>query len=143
MPETASLSLKLAGAPSSVSQARGLLAGFLGDNPRSDDAVTIISELVTNAVLHSASGADGGEFEIRFAVLTGLLRLEVVDQGGADLEPLAPPEESFEPAEDPAFPYGESGRGLKIVEAYADRWGRERSPGRGLWWAELDWKETA
>jgi anti-sigma regulatory factor (Ser/Thr protein kinase) len=143
MPETASLSLKLAGVPSSVDQARSLLRGFLGDSARKDDAVTILSELATNAVLHSLSGANGGEFELRFELVGGSLRLEVIDQGKVDAAPLSPPEESFAPAEDPAFPHGESGRGLLIVDAYADRWGRQQSPGRGLWWAELDWKETA
>lgn len=144
MPETASLSLKLAGAPSSVVQARGLLRGFLGDSPRTDDAELILSELATNAVRHSASGSgSGGEFEIRFTLLADGLRLEVVDQGKAPSAPLAPPDESFAPDEDPAFPHGESGRGLGIVDAIADRWGRVNRPGRGLSWAELDWKEPS
>lgn len=142
MPETAGLSRTLAGEPTSVVQARSLLRSFAGDNPRTDDAELVLSELATNAVMHSASRQDGGEFEIRLALLPGCLRIEVADQGQPVSAPLSPPEESFGPDEDPAFPYGESGRGLMLVDAVADRWGRDRDPDRGLWWAELEWKET-
>jgi serine/threonine-protein kinase RsbW len=135
MPEI--LSCKLPGHPASVAAARRWALGFLGLDPRADDALVIVSELATNAVLHSRSREEGGEFEVRLELAPDVLRIEVVDPGEAG--PLAPsaPDEAFGPAEDPAFPYGESGRGLLIVYRLADDWGHKRRESSTLWWAEL------
>ena len=42
-----------------------------------------VSELATNAVLHSASRNPGGTFTVRAAVFDGCVRIEVEDNGGA------------------------------------------------------------
>jgi len=136
MPE--SLTRTLPGLPSSVREARGELPGFLPDATRLDDASLVLSELVTNAVLHSPAGGDGGEFEIRFQLDGGTLRIEVRHEGDAAAVMLPPADESFHPGEHPAFPFGESGRGLTLVDAIADKWGLDSAAGGGvLWWAEL------
>ncbi|MFF1733785.1 MULTISPECIES: ATP-binding protein [unclassified Streptomyces] len=91
------------------------------------DAVLLVSELTTNAVLHTASGH----------VLCGLtltgderrLRIELHDDSGTLVRP---PEHHAGPGE-------ESGRGLLLVQQLADRWGSARSTraeGKVVW-AEL------
>lgn len=133
MPE--SLSRTLPGLPSSVRQARIELRAFLDGCGRLDDALLVLAELANNAVLHSASR--DGQFEVRFERLPGVLRLEVTDQGPAAELP-DEQDDAFAPAQDPAFPYGESGRGLELVDALADKWGCDSTPtGPATWWAEL------
>ncbi|MEV6791112.1 ATP-binding protein [Streptomyces sp. NPDC051320] len=91
------------------------------------DAVLLVSELTTNAVLHTDSGQ----------VLCGLtltgeerrLRIELHDEGST---PVRPPERHAGPGE-------ENGRGLFLVQQLADSWGSARSTrveGRFVW-AEL------
>lgn len=128
MPE--SLSRTLPGLPQSVREARSELRGFLVDDTRTADAELIVSEFATNAVVHSRSREPGAVFEVRFELAPGALRIEVVDEGDPTVAPLAPEDESFGPRE--------SGRGLLIVDALADKWGHDSTPeGRLLWWAEL------
>ncbi|ROQ77152.1 hypothetical protein EES39_24785 [Streptomyces sp. ADI92-24] len=91
------------------------------------DAVLLVSELTTNAVLHTDSGQ----------VLCGLtltgderrLRIELHDEGPT---PVRPPEHLAGPCE-------ENGRGLLLVRQIADRWGSAhstRTEGKFVW-AEL------
>lgn len=91
------------------------------------DAVLLVSELTTNAVLHTGSGH----------VLCGLtltaderrLRIELHDEGTT---PVRPPGHRPGPDE-------ESGRGLLLVSQLADSWGSARSTraeGKVVW-AEL------
>src|SRR5687768_1334474 len=74
-----------------------------------DDVALAVSELVTNAVLHAASG-------VTMTVLAGddVLRVEVAD---------ASPTASRLDARLPADAAGATGRGLDIVAALAQRWG--------------------
>ncbi|MEU1468262.1 ATP-binding protein [Streptomyces sp. NPDC005761] len=91
------------------------------------DAVLLVSELTTNAVLHTGSGH----------VLCGLtlagderrLRIELHDEGST---PVRRPEHHAGPDE-------EGGRGLLLVQQLADSWGSARSTrGEGkVVWAEL------
>ncbi|WP_285572133.1 MULTISPECIES: ATP-binding protein [unclassified Streptomyces] len=91
------------------------------------DAVLLVSELTTNAVLHTGSG--------RF--LCGLtlsgderrLRIELHDEGST---PIRPPDHRAGPGE-------ENGRGLFLVSQLADRWGSARSTRAegNVVWAEL------
>ncbi|WSV01367.1 ATP-binding protein [Streptomyces sp. NBC_01023] len=91
------------------------------------DAVLLVSELTTNAVVHTDSAR----------VLCGLmltgderrLRIELHDD---DRTPVRPPEHLAGPGE-------EGGRGLFLVQQLADRWGSARSTraeGKVVW-AEL------
>jgi serine/threonine-protein kinase RsbW len=98
--------------PQHIHAARTFLAALLDSGPAADDAILCVSELASNAVLHSASHHPGGTFTIRAGFHDGQrLRVEVCDQGG----PWSPH------AGDEHSPHG---RGLLIVSALADDWGR-------------------
>jgi serine/threonine-protein kinase RsbW len=60
---------------------RSALRQFLGSCPVADDAVSLLSELAANAVLHSDSGNSGGTFTVRAQHADGYVRCEVEDQG--------------------------------------------------------------
>jgi serine/threonine-protein kinase RsbW len=106
-----------------IGQARRFLAAILADLPAADDAVLCLSELATNASVHSRS-RDGGHFTIRVELHGERLRVAVRDQGGAWAQPTA--------ADD------RHGRGLVIVSNLATSWGRDGHPAVG-WtvWFEM------
>jgi anti-sigma regulatory factor (Ser/Thr protein kinase) len=85
--------------------------------PRYDDVVLVVSELVSNSVRHGASEG----IDVKVTARSGRIRVEVTDQG-------------------PGFsvddPRGE-GLGLTIVEKLADRWGMKNGRRRFTVWAEL------
>ena len=92
----------------------------------SESAAHIVAELATNAMVHGR--VPGRDFQLRLAVVRKALRIEVTDTRG-DRLPVA-----VAPA-----PLTESGRGLLIVEALADRWGIIPGPvPRKTVWAEID-----
>ncbi|MDO0933939.1 ATP-binding protein [Streptomyces sp. DG2A-72] len=92
-----------------------------------EDAVHVVAELVSNAVLHGH--VKGRDFRLALWLLAdGTLRIEVTDARG-DRLPRIP---------DAVDSDAESGRGLRIVAAYADRWGIEEAPANcKTVWAEL------
>lgn len=85
--------------------------------PRYEDVVLVVSELVANSVRHGASS----NIDVRVAAQTDRIRVEVTDDG-------------------PGFsvddPRGE-GLGLLIVDKLADRWGMEDGGQKFTVWAEL------
>ncbi len=87
-----------------------------------DDAILVASELVSNAVVHSGSDPSE-EIELVAELGRGALRLVVTDPGHSDRRP------TVRGAEYP----GPGGRGLRVVEALAGRWGRERRGGTVVW----------
>jgi len=107
-------------------------AGVAADEPLAETLILLISELVTNAVVHTGCPAVlcmllprrcGGE-GARGAV--GSVRVEV-----ADASSRAPRRRQAE-GEDTG------GRGLELVSGLADRWGWEHEPGGKRVWCELD-----
>ena len=91
-----------------------------------DEAVTdslqvIVSELVTNAIVHADSAP-----ELRVMVDEGRVRVEVVDAAAA-----APP--LTRSADDRGRA---GGYGLRLVHVLADRWGWESTGAGKLVWAE-------
>ena len=93
--------------PDSVGTARRLVnahATTLGPRKR-EDAALMVSELVTNALLHGT-----GTISLRIEVEASMLRVEVSDEGNVALSP------SLTPGD-----YG--GWGLHIVDQLADDWG--------------------
>src|SRR5690606_22409875 len=70
----------LSGTPCAPGEARRFVRKHLDGHPRLDDAVLAVSELVTNAVRHSASG-DGGTVTVALAEIPGAVRVEVTDGG--------------------------------------------------------------
>jgi anti-sigma regulatory factor (Ser/Thr protein kinase) len=110
------------GHPARVAQARRFVAAVLNGCPLTDTAVLLTSELVTNALAHTPSGT-GGSFEVIVWRDADSVLVAVLDDGsdrspatvGVDLE-------------------SESGRGLGLVAALADRWGHQGGmAARAVW----------
>lgn len=116
-----------AAVPSQVSQARRYLASLLDGHRAAEDAMTCLSELATNAVLHSDSGELGGSFDVSVTVEPGRIRIEVADQGGSWRRRCLNAD-------------GECGRGrgLGIVAAVASAWGIAGDRSGRTAWCELD-----
>lgn len=114
------LELVLPCVPEAARTARHALRGLLPGT--SDVAELLLTEVVANAVRH----AGHGEVTVRAHLLSGLLRVEVLD-GSPDLPP---------DAGDPG-PEAESGRGLLLIEALAERWGATPTHGGKCVWFEL------
>ena len=113
------------GRPEYVRQVRADARSLLAGCPAADEVILCLSELATNAVLHSNSGRPGGTFTVRIGSRPGAdIRIEVEDDGGAWLAP----------APDPG-----SGRGLDIIGALAAEWGIAISPAGRTVWARFDW----
>ena len=111
--------------PLQVAHARRFIAGVLTGLSAADDVVLCVSELASNAVLHSSSRAPGGHFVIRAWIsAAGRIRTEVEDCGG----PWVPDAEQDE----------ERGRGLLIVARLATRWGITGGDCGRVAWLELD-----
>ncbi|KUO20354.1 ATP-binding protein [Streptomyces dysideae] len=90
-----------------------------------DPAAHIVAELAANAVTHGR--IPGRDFLLLLHVVGDTLRIEVTDTCG-DLLPY--PQHPV--------PEAESGRGLLLVDAFADRWGVAEGPApRKTVWAEI------
>ncbi|MET8696263.1 ATP-binding protein [Streptomyces bauhiniae] len=111
----------------SVSKARDfarLFADGTGADGLADDLVLIVSELVTNAVLHGKT-PPGRQVEVTLDHSAGRVRVEVRDTGEGI------------PRRRPSVPLAVAGRGLEIVDALSEKWGvTEQVVGKTVW-AEL------
>nr|WP_237525897.1 ATP-binding protein [Streptomyces sp. SID4923] len=108
--------------------ARLLTTAHLGDwGLPTEAAAHIVAELAANAATHGR--VQGRDFRLSLTVSdTARLRIELTDTRSDRL-----------PVPDRPDLYAESGRGLLIVAALADRWGVEEGPvPRKTVWAELD-----
>lgn len=124
---------ELAAHPGSVAQARRLtharLAGWSVGADTCDNAALVMSELVTNAIVHTASSRVVCELLDH----DDMVRIAVHDQGCAPGEPHPSPQRADE----------EHGRGLLLVDALCRAWGaQEHGPGL-LVWAELSRRADA
>jgi anti-sigma regulatory factor (Ser/Thr protein kinase) len=109
----------------SVPSARRLVAAVLaGWEARHDpeDVALLVTELVTNVIDHV-----GGEAAItlELALSDGWLRISVAD--GSSVRPVVRELSTENPR----------GRGLRLVQAIADRWGAEDHEGGKQIWFEL------
>lgn len=87
-----------------------------------DPARQLVAELAANAADHGR--VPGRDFRLALYVVGAVLRIEVTDTRGQDLpRPQVPASDA------------ESGRGLLLVEALADRWGvtEGRFPRKTVW----------
>jgi anti-sigma regulatory factor (Ser/Thr protein kinase) len=118
-----------------VSQARHALASELSSlgvaEEPSEDAMLVMSELVSNAVKHAAP-LPGGEVRVRWSIATDCLHLEITD-GGAVTRP--------NPAIATVFALG--GRGLDIVRTISDQWGVTHDSDSVTVWADVPRLPTA
>ncbi len=118
--------LRLPGRPDQVARARRWISQELGrGHPLHDDCVLLTSEIATNAVLHSRTGA-GGAFTLDLSHSDKRVYVSVRDEGSA--EP---------PCACHAAPSAANGRGLPLLEALARRWGLIREAGANEVWFEL------
>jgi anti-sigma regulatory factor (Ser/Thr protein kinase) len=115
----------LSAQPEQVAEARRLVAGYLREQGDDDGevAVLLVSELVTNAILHGRA-----PLELRAQALGSAVRVEVQDQ---------------DPARPPVLRHDVDltevgGRGLQLVDTLADRWGWAERDGGKVVWFELD-----
>lgn len=84
-----------------------------------DDALLLVTELVTNAVVHA-----GTDVELHVELGGGSVRIDVVDHGGGTL-PVVP---------EVAGNDREGGRGLFLLDALAQEWGtRHFQGGKSMW----------
>ena len=101
------LSTNLPRSPDSVGAARRIVNGHTPslDSQQRQDAVLMVSELVTNAVVHGV-----GAISLRIDSGADTVRIEVADEGNVGVAP------SPEPS-------AHGGWGLRIVEQLSDDWG--------------------
>jgi anti-anti-sigma factor len=111
-------------------EVRQLLSGR--ERPQVADIVLLVSEIVTNAVVHPRTAGET-PIALRMVTYPNGFRVEVEDAG-----------DGFDPSV-PLPPAGERGRGLFLVDRFASRWGAghvESQAGRRFRvWFELDWPD--
>ena len=116
------LTATLPGTPASVAIARRLVREALPDCARADDLILAVSELASNAIVHSASG-QGGTVRVRVRTAPRWAQAEVTGDG---------------PAAGVISP--RDGWGLEIIAGVTDRTGALIQPdGRRTAWAEVTW----
>lgn len=91
-----------------------------------DAAGLLVSELVTNAVVHART-----DVTLRATIRRGVLRIEVAD--GSPVVPTPRRTSSL----------AGTGRGLQLVDRLANRWGVQKSRGGKTIWFELSPIEQA
>ena len=116
------------GASGQVGRARLFVGDVLDGCPVADDAVLLTSELVTNAIAHTASGR-GGKVIVTVYRADTRVRVEVKDDG-SDQAPVV----------HPVGEARESGFGLGLVELMADCWGHCGGRRGRVVWFMLEWK---
>lgn len=100
------------------------LAGHAVAPSSVDEVVLVASELVGNAVRHTAPG-DDGRLRVHWTVTARHVTVSVAD---ASQDP---------PRRRDAEPTDPDGRGLAIVEALAAEWGVDAAPGGKRVWARV------
>lgn len=119
------------GTPAQVRRVRDFVWRTLGESPITADAVLLVSELATNAILHTESGYGLGTFTVTVCSDKTFVGIEVEDAGS-----------SMTPA---VLCVGETdefgGRGLSIVAQLASRWGHYSRNSRHVVWFELSKRE--
>ena len=128
--ETVLGSLTIPGRPEHVREARGFVAKALGElHPSLENAVLLTSELVTNAVMHSASRSSGGTVTVQVRESAGGVRIEVADAGSDLSSPVVRGDV-----------YASDGHGLFLVQTLSDQWGYLRDDeGTRVWfWLGAD-----
>ncbi|MCC5579249.1 ATP-binding protein [Microtetraspora sp. AC03309] len=110
-----------------VAPARKIVRSLLEDTQRADDAEWVAAELISNALLHTRSGAQGGYFVVEVARNICVAKVLVYDLGGGGV-----------PVFGQGFTPSEHGHGLRGVAALANRVGLEGDPVTGhVVWAQL------
>lgn len=121
----ASFERRLDPLPASVREARGLMRQFLQDGDREDlldNAILVVSEVVTNALLHAGTSID----------LSAILGEDGLRVAVADGSPHQPVRRRYGPSSG-------TGRGLMMLDHLVDDWGvEERDFGKAVWFRLSD-----
>lgn len=116
------------GTPGSARAARLMAHQLLGDDdPAAETVMLLVSELVTNAIMHSQSGALGGTVTVTLCSLSAGVLVQVRDDGGPSEPRLAKIRAGS----------AEHGYGLLLVDALADSWGTISGPGSRVTWCRV------
>ncbi|MFI8189705.1 ATP-binding protein [Streptomyces sp. NPDC085946] len=100
--------------------------GIQADEPLAETLILLVSELVTNAVVHTGRPAVLRLSLSGVAVSEATVRLEVADRSGRAPVPRCPDDDAT------------NGRGLALVDGLADRWGWSVDGAGKRIWCELD-----
>jgi anti-sigma regulatory factor (Ser/Thr protein kinase) len=117
------LCLSLEPHPASPAIARDHARDFVGTWVRADvvdDLSLLVTEVVANAIRHA-----GSDIRLEMSMSPAVVRVEVFD-GSSELPVLRHP-----------VPTSDSGRGLRLVDALATRWGSRRQLDGKVVWFEL------
>ena len=121
-------SLTIPGQPEQVRAARAFVGKTLRPvHPCTAIAVLLVSELVTNSVLHSDSRHPGKTITITVIGTLEGVRVEVLDAGGASVPFLG----------DRGDDLTEHGRGLRLVSELSARWDYRRDDAGLVTWFEV------
>ncbi len=114
-----------------VPWARRFVRQVLAGHPAAADAELLASEVVTNAVLHAG---DGATVTVAVSVSGAAVHIAVVDRGTASV-----------PHWRDTGPDAEGGRGFRLVNEIASRWGfvREKTAARTTCWFDVPGGEAA
>jgi anti-sigma regulatory factor (Ser/Thr protein kinase) len=119
-------------APHMARDAVAALDGALGDDR--EDTLLLVSELVTNSVLHAGIGEED-PVSVTVHVHEDCLRVEVGDPGAGFVP---------DPRTGEGIPEGyRGGWGLRLVQMLARRWGVEPQGAGALVWFEMDRRRPA
>jgi len=122
----------LPGTPESACAARQMTRQLLGDgHPATETVQLVVSELVTNAIVHSKSGAPGGTVTVALCPGPGGVLVQVRDDGGPSEPRLVGV------AAGGTGDGAEHGYGLLLVDALAYRWGTISSPDGRITWCRV------
>jgi anti-sigma regulatory factor (Ser/Thr protein kinase) len=116
--------LRLGCDPAVVAEARQAVQQFAPSVPEGviESARLLVSELVTNSIVHGIRGG-GGWIDVLIEYRPGCLRIEVLDPASAGARPVLRRVD----------PESTSGWGLHLVDRLATEWGVETGPGTRVW----------
>jgi anti-sigma regulatory factor (Ser/Thr protein kinase) len=120
------MTIELHGGPEAVGAARHAIDEFVDQEhlPRADDLRLLVSELVTNSVLHGGAGPDDS-VQLNVDLPDDRIRVEVCDDGDGWTEQMRSASlDSDQPA---------GGWGLMLVGAIADSWGVDAGDRTCVW----------
>ena len=126
------ISVTYPGLPVAIPSVRRLVRDMLAASPRVDDIELIASELITNALKHTAAGSPGGVFTLTIHRGSNWASIEVTDAGDG----------FWQHNPDSHKVSNEHGRGLMIVTALADQFGHDADEYGQTVWAEVSWLGT-
>ena len=128
---TASWRRTFPGEPRQLGELRRWIASLLPPRPPRDDVTSVADELASNAIRHTRSGNDGGQFTVEITRHGPLVRVTVTDDGAPSGPRLVDDPDS------------EHGRGLVVVNALAVRAGVHGDRQGRRVWADIGWDASS